>query len=353
MRPTLPRSNRRRKSLAGPGVATRIAKGGRSGSAPAAGGPVAPTTEYVGRRGRRISASSRAAGSTFPRRRPSMPVRRAAFATLIVLSLALITASYRGGVVLNGAQLAVLEVVSPIERGLSRAWDPIAGAWNWTGRVITATNENPKLERENAELREQLRLAEELEIAYEKQRRSLGFRERGNYPRNLDWVAATVITRVPGAIERSLTIDVGTDAGVAVDDAVMVTGGLIGRVTHVTSDEAVVSLILDDAQRVSVSVGEEDAWGVLKTVSTEGTPVMQVSYVKQSAKVDLGDLVFTSGFRAGPLASIYPKGIPVGQVSDVGNDPADVNMTVQVEPFADFDRIEDVYVLAGGGEDAR
>lgn len=346
MRPTLPRSHRR-STIAGPGAPTRISKGGRS-PASGSGGPVPPSAEYVSRRGRRIGGGSRAAGSVFPRKRPSVVTRRAAFAILLVLSIALLTVSYRGGAVLHGAQLAMLEVVAPIERGLSRAWDPVAGAWNWGGRLITSANENPKLERENAELREQLLIAQDQATTLEETRRALGFKERGMYPRGLDWIAASVIVRTPGAIERSLTIDVGSSDGVEVDDAVVVTGGLIGRVIEVTDDNAVVGLILDDSQNVSakVSAPDSDAWGVLQTISTEGRPAFQLRFVKQSAKVEENDLVVTSGFRVGELASIYPKGIPIGRVADVGYDPADVHVTVQVEPFADFDRIDDVFVLS-------
>lgn len=343
MRPTLPRSNRRKK-LAGPGAASRIAKAGRS-TPPATGGPVAPTAEYVSRRTRRIAASSRAAGTVFPRRRPSMVVRRSAFGVLIVLSIALITTSYRGGPLLHGAQLGVLEVVSPIERGLSRAWDPIANAWDWTGRLFSATSENPKLKRENAELRAQLLIAEDQADKLDKMRRAVNYDQTMDFPSGFDRVYAGVQVRAPGAIERSLVIDRGSDDGIEVDDAVMVTSGLIGRVTKVTSSTAVVGLILDDAQRVSVSVVGSEAFGVLETVSTEGGPVFGLRFVQQSAKVDEADLVVTSGFRAGELSSIYPGGIPIGVVRSVGNDPADTEKTVQVTPLADFDRIDQVFVL--------
>lgn len=264
---------------------------------------------------------------------------------LIVLSIALITLSYRGGAVVHGAQLAVLEVVAPIERGLSRAWDPIAGAWSWGGRLLTAAQENPELVRENAELREQLRIATEQEAELERMRRIVNYDERASFPEDYERVYARVIVRTPGALERTLVIDRGSDDGISVDDAVMVVGGLIGRVTSVTSDESVVGLILDDSQNVSAVVSGSEAFGVLQTVSNEGSPVLQLRFVKQSAKVDVNDHVVTSGFGVGTLRSVYPAGIPIGSVSSVGDDPADVNKTVQVVPYADFDRIDEVLVL--------
>jgi rod shape-determining protein MreC len=299
----------------------------------------------VSRRTRRVSASSRAAGTVFPRRRPSIVARRSAFAVLLFLAMALLTVSYRGGAVLHGAQLAALEVVSPIERGLSRAWDPIAGAWGWGARLVHATNENPTLKRENAELREELLIARANTSTMERELRLLHYEQRMDFPSGYEKVHAGVAVRPPGAAEKSLVIDRGSDDGVAVDDAVMVTGGLIGRVMSVTGSTAVVDLIVNDAQNVSASVVGSEAWGVLQSVSTEGNPVLQLRFAKQSAEVEVDDLVVTSGFRVGELSAVYPGDIPVGVVSYVGYDPADTQATIQVTPLADFDRIDEVFVL--------
>lgn len=290
----------------------------------------------------------------FPRRRPTVVVRRAAFAMFILASMALITISYRSpGGEPSGVQLVVLEVVSPIERGMSRAWDPIAGAWDWTGRLFSATNENPKLAAENAKLREQLRFARTQEAELERVQRALNFDETFRFPFGYDRIWAEVTVRQPGAVERSLVVDRGSSDGVQVDDPVMVPGGLIGRVIRVSPNNAIVGLVLDDTQSVSAAVTGSEAWGVLKTVSTEGGPTMQLRFVKQSADVKKDDLVVTSGFASknGELRSIYPKGLPIGIVTNVGNDPADLHKTVQVTPFADFDRIDEVMVLTRTGGD--
>ncbi|MCB0880122.1 MAG: rod shape-determining protein MreC [Thermoleophilia bacterium] len=313
----------------------------------ASGGPVAPEASYVGRRDRRVRAGARTRGHVFPRRRSSVPARRGALAVLLVACLALITVSYRGGAVLHGTQLAVLDAVAPIERGLSRAWDPIAGAWDWTGRLFSATSENPKLKRENAELRAKLRAADVNSADVARLQADLNLDQTFLYPAGYDRVWASVTTRQPGTVESSFVIDRGSKDGIRKDDPVMAVPGLIGHVTNVMDDYAVVSLIVDDTQRVSASVVDSDAWGVLRTVSTEGVPTMQLKFVKQSAKVEEGDQVITSGFASknGELRSIYPKGLPIGYVSSVGNDPADLHKTVQVTPLVDFDRIDEVMVL--------
>ena len=334
MRSMLPRTPRRSKRA----------------SVSATGGPVAPEASYVDRRSRSVRAGARTRGTVFPRRRPAVPVRRAVFTGLIVASMALITVSYQNpGGEPQGVQLVVLEVVSPIERGMSRAWDPIAGAWDWSGRLITATNENPSLTAENAKLREELRFAKVDQETFDRYRRELAFDETFTFPNEGSYERkwAQVTMRQPGAVERSIVIDIGSSEGVREDDPVMVPGGLIGRVTSVTPNNSIVGLLLDDTQSVSAAVTGSEAWGPLKTVSTEGGPTMQLRFVKQSAEVDIDDQVVTSGFASknGELRSTYPKGLPIGIVTNVGNDPADVHKTVQVTPFADFDRIDEVMVL--------
>ena len=47
----------------------------------------------------------------------------------------------------------------------------------------------------------------------------------------------------------------------------------------------------------------------------------------------------------GTLASLYPRGIPIGKVTSVGQADTDLWKQVQVEPFADFDRVDAVLVL--------
>lgn len=293
------------------------------------------------------SAKAGRSGSPFPRRRPGPLTRRAVLTVLICASLGLVTATYRGGVVLSGAQLGVLHVVAPIERGLTRAWQPLADGWNWTGRLFSATSDVPRLERENAQLRGQLNVAEHQLTDYTQLRRDLGFKLRGEYPAGYELQPARVVVMPTGSDMRTLTIDSGTDDGIREGDSVIADGALVGIVDRASSSDAVVSLILDDTLQVSASVSEEgsDAWGILETISTEGAPIMQLRQVKQSATVHVYDNLVTSGFSRNGLTSRYPAGIPIGQVTSVRNDSADVYKTVQVSPYADVDRLDHVYVL--------
>jgi rod shape-determining protein MreC len=53
----------------------------------------------------------------------------------------------------------------------------------------------------------------------------------------------------------------------------------------------------------------------------------------------------TAGWRAGDLDSLYPKGIPIGEVTSVGLTDTDLYQQVQVDPYVDFGSLQAVLVL--------
>jgi rod shape-determining protein MreC len=64
--------------------------------------------------------------------------------------------------------------------------------------------------------------------------------------------------------------------------------------------------------------------------------------------VNEDDIVITSGWQVGTLASLYPRGIPIGKVSGVSRRDVDLYTRIQLTPFVDFDSLEHVIVLTGG-----
>ena len=52
--------------------------------------------------------------------------------------------------------------------------------------------------------------------------------------------------------------------------------------------------------------------------------------------VEAGDVVITAGWRSGRLASAYPRGIPIGIVTGVGQLDTDIYKRIEVDPFVDF-----------------
>src|SRR5205085_2281166 len=86
--------------------------------------------------------------------------------------------------------------------------------------------------------------------------------------------------------------------------------------------------------------------GVL--VPAVGNPDQLVlQYLPTTSSIQVGQQVVTVGFRSGSLQDLYPAGLPIGQVSVVGNQLAN-NGQVTVTPAADLRRLAVVLVQTLG-----
>lgn len=165
-------------------------------------------------------------------------------------------------------------------------------------------------------------------------------------------VGASIINRNPTAWYQTLTLNRGSQDGVAVNDPVVAHLGLVGKVVSVSPATCEVLLILDSEGQVSAlvrgSTGEGTfgiVQGTFKSSSRlDASGTLQMLF-KRDDTVNNGDLVLTSG-----LGGVYPKDIPIGKVTDVHLDPSGLLKTAYIEPVIDFDALEEVYIvkMAGG-----
>ena len=120
--------------------------------------------------------------------------------------------------------------------------------------------------------------------------------------------------------------------------------GFLGRVTRVYSRSSRVTLLTDEQLAVSALDVKSGASGIVKHGRASASTLI-FDRVPKKLKVSVGDTIVTAGWRSSKLASLYPRGIPIGRVTSVGQADTDLWKQVQVEPFADFDRVDAVLVL--------
>ncbi len=158
------------------------------------------------------------------------------------------------------------------------------------------------------------------------------------YPKGVRLVPSRVIARSTVAWYSTVTIDVGSDQGVQVYDAVVNGQGLVGRVTAVTGNSAQVTLLTDQQSFVDAMVEPGRADGVLAG-SVTGDLTLQ--YVDKDQAVKVGQYVVTSGMKS----SIFVRGIPIGVVENVGNQDVELYQNIAVRPLVDFHRLDLVMVV--------
>jgi rod shape-determining protein MreC len=172
----------------------------------------------------------------------------------------------------------------------------------------------------------------------------LSFRDGARFPRDFDGLAAAVIGRPAGAFSQAITVALGSDDGVRQNDPVVTDDGLVGLVTRVSGRTARVTLLTDEQSAVSAVDLRTNANGIVRHGRASRSTLVLDRVPKQEV-VRVGDVVVTAGWESPRLASLYPRGIPIGRVTSVGQTDTDLYKQVLVEPFADFRSIDAVLVL--------
>lgn len=282
--------------------------------------------------------------------------RRAVFAVLVVLSVALLTAYFgeSSGGALHSVQRGAQAVLAPIEEGTSRALKPFRDLVGWVGDVLGAKGENERLERENARLRRDLAKAQTASRDAEQLRQLVGLPKVDGYPDAVRTVAARVIAHSPTVWHTSVQINKGSSDGVSVDDPVVAAsdldsgvpypGGLAGRVTSVTSSSARVTLLTDASSAVSAQIVPDGATGIVKPEVGDPDDLL-LEFIAKGRKVSRGATLVTSGFKNGRLESLFPRGIPIGRVKKVDPGELELYQRVHIAPFADLRNVDFVQVI--------
>ncbi len=271
-------------------------------------------------------------------------------AVLLLLCVAMLTLYFResdSGPV-HAVQGVVLSVVQPLQSGTAKVTQPFRNGWNWVSDLFHAKSENGRLRVEVKQLR--AGLAQQLATQDENTqlRAMVNLQKDQLFPNNLRTVTARVIARSTSAWYSTVTIDAGSNAGLAVYDAVINGDGLVGRVSKVSPTAAQVTLITDQQSYVDAVVLPGDlqggAQGMLAGSVTGDTTL---EFVDKNEKVKVGQYVMTSGTSStsGPLDSVFVRGIPIGQVESVGRQEVELYQSIAVRPFVDFHKLDVVQVI--------
>ena len=264
---------------------------------------------------------------------------------LSLLSLALVTVYFReaDGGALHGFQSTGASILRPFEVGAERVARPFRDAASWFGGLTDAKSENAKLKEQIEALRQQIILSQSAVRENTQLKKLLDLREGARFPQDYRAIAARVIARAPSQFEQQIVVSAGKNDGISKHDAVVTADGLIGEVTKVASNVAQVTLLTDETSAVSALDINTNASGIVQHGRSSSS--LTLERVTKDQVVHRGDVLVTSGFRSGDLSSLYPRGIPIGAVTSVGQSDTDLYKQIQVDSFVDFSQLEAVIVL--------
>lgn len=253
---------------------------------------------------------------------------------LLTISLALIS-NLTG---LTIGQMLVQGVLTPLRAGASKLTDQAEQMYSYIFSYEALSAENEELKQQLAEMEEAAREADSLERENERLRQLLELRtEHPDYV----LVDAYVISRNPVDWNNALTVNRGSDSGIQVGMCAITSNGeVVGLVSQVGSNYAVIKTVLDSSLQISATISSSGYSGMVRGGYTSGNEQMlQMDYLPSMAVIRNGDQVVTSG------STVYPRNLVLGRVADAAYAESGVAKYAVLKPAADINKMEQVFLV--------
>jgi rod shape-determining protein MreC len=233
-------------------------------------------------------------------------------------------------------QAMLMTAVAPVQSGLAHSISWIKSGWANYFSLRDARADNERLrsertryERENRELRERVKLMEQV----------TGLREWQSVS-NYDGVQARVIARDSNQLFNTIFVDQGLSSGVVKDQPVVTADGLVGRVINSYPFWAQVLLITDERHGAGAIIGQTEEGRSLGVVNGKKEYLCEFRFIDPPKTVENGEQVITSG-----QDGIYPKGLLIGRVKRTDGGAVIMPQEVDLEPAAQLGKLETVSIL--------
>ncbi len=211
----------------------------------------------------------------------------------------------------------------------------VAGIWPFHSTQSALQKENARLQTQLADAQGKLAQAEDAE----RERKNLSVLAGLPTIDNVPKVIARV-TSIGGAnFDASIELGKGTDAGIERGMPVVTGVGLVGRVVETSRQRSIVLLMGDTTSNVGVRFVTSGEIGV--SVGQGMTKSTRVDLIDLDSHAQPGEIAVTSGLQH----SLYPPGIPVGQIISSKAGPQDLRRAVELKPAVKVSTLDSVAVL--------
>jgi len=256
-----------------------------------------------------------------------------ALIVLIFLSILFLSLSSRRPYPAPGPGRIAIALVAPFQKAIVNTARFFRDIWQRHFVLVVIVDDNNRLRRELRQMVALQHRYEEVRQANERLRDLLALGLELERPA----IAAQVVGKDPSPWFQTILVDKGRTDGVEIGLPVINPQGVVGLVVEAVAGYAKVMLITDPNSAVDAILQSNRARGIIKG----GTPGYCVfDFVLRHHDVQVGDTVVSSG-----MDGVFPKGIPVGRVSEVVKGVAGLFQDVTVTPYVDFERLEEVLIV--------
>ncbi len=265
----------------------------------------------------------------------SARIRVILVAALLIALILIVVSSLTG---LKLPEMLVQGVLAPIRSGVSKLTDQAEQLYSYMFEYESLAAENERLKEELAQIEDQARQADSIARENERLRNML------NLPltqEGYDVVDSYIISRSSADWSSTFTINRGTNVGIQEGFCVITANGeLVGLVSEVGSNYAVVKSVLDSSLEISATIASSGYNGMVQGGYASGLDgLLRMDYLPSSAVIRNKDQVVTSG------STVYPRNLIMGYVVDAGFDDTGVAKYALLEPAVNIGSLEQVFII--------
>lgn len=249
---------------------------------------------------------------------------------------------------LTPIQSAITQITSAPQLVVTSVSDSVAGWIGSARRLRTLGAENNQLTEQNADLRAKIVKLEEQVIEYNWLREQLNFAEANpDVQLSGGQIVARRIGEESSNFGDSLLLDLGSEHGIGIGMPVVTNAGLVGRISGVNLSTSKVLQITDPNSQVNAILSKARISGII-----QGNPGGQLSldFIQDGPPISIGETILTSGSSIATSESEagdrrFPKGVPIGTVTEVIESDELLSRRAIIEPFVRFERLELLLVI--------
>ena len=264
----------------------------------------------------------------------------AAVLLIVFLALAVNTVQPRENLTVLEKGLRI--AASPFQYGFKAIDDGVSGFFSYFTEKEALQQENDALKKEVSQLHSQLAQMDEISMENIRLKELLSYKTEmaGQYNLQL----AEIIAENNNNLQHTITLNKGSNDGIATGMTVLNHSGLIGRITAVLPESSEVMLLPDRESAVGARVwNTREVIGVVEGDGTDSSN-LQMIHLPHDADLYVGDDIVTSG-----LDDVFPGGIHIGEVTAIEYSANGLTKTAYIKPYVNFSRLEEVFILMNGG----
>ena len=233
----------------------------------------------------------------------------------------------------------VLEVAAPVHKILSLSVKSVSDTCLRYIFLVGIEQDNRDLKKKINELKAEFILYQEGYLEAQRLKKLLSLRDNYDY----NFISASVIGREPAALSRTIMINKGTAHGLKMGMPVIAPPGLVGRLTDVSWHSSKVLLFIDESSNIDVILQRTRTQGIIRGAGSRGCIL---KYISKTQDVKEGEVIVSSC-----ICGVFPNGLLVGVISRVDRQDAGLFLKINITPFVDFSKLEEVLVLTAQEEE--